>query len=124
MNLNGTVFVQIINFFIAYIIIDRILLRRAIFFIQKENADQASLMKDIQQERDIVEQKQRIKDNDWLHFCKEFGKKSPGQPVFPSAQEFVQPLSPVSKPDQQHIDSSINNLTNFIEKKVSDVECS
>ncbi len=88
MTLNGTIIVQLINFIIAYFIIDRLLLRKAVALIQQECTEQDNLMKDIQKERDYVSDNEEQKKLEWEQFFQQFKQESPKIIERPSFKKF------------------------------------
>jgi hypothetical protein len=77
MTLNATLFFQIINFIIAYYIIDRVFLRKAVAIIQRERTEYATLMKDVQLQREKVAEREHTKIARWLQFREQFMQKVP-----------------------------------------------
>jgi len=77
MTLNATVLVQIVNFIIAYYIIDRVFLRKAVAIVLHERTEHATLMKDIELQREKVAEREQTKASRWQLFRKQFQQKSP-----------------------------------------------
>lgn len=77
LNLNGTFFVQAINFFIAYLIIDRILLRAAVKEITADAQAKKQIKQAVQYEADTVKQLEGERAQAWQVACNAFAKKMP-----------------------------------------------
>lgn len=86
MMLNATMIVQFVNFFMAYLLIDRILLRKAVSIIQQERQEQATLMEEIQHERDHVNSKKALKIEKWHAIRKIFAKRIPKKRELPEVK--------------------------------------
>lgn len=121
MTLNGTLLIQGINFIIAYFIIDRLLLRKAVKQIQEEQRRQETLMKDIQIERDQVATQEEQKKVEWQNFRLQFEKKSPSLIERPSFKEFTKKPKLPEELTETEIAQTAQHLEKLIIKKVSDV---
>ena len=118
MTLNATLFVQMINFIIAYIIIDRLLLRKSVKIIQHERSEQDDLMKDIQLQRDRVSGKQEDKQAKCEGFCVQFEAQSPHILIPPSFKDFEKDVEVPKKPSMQDIKYYADDLEALLVKKV------
>ena len=77
MTINGTLIIQFFNFFLAYFLIDRILLKKAVPIIQNMRQEQATLMKEIQEEQDHLTEKELLKEKKWYDYKKIFAQTIP-----------------------------------------------
>ena len=75
--INLSLFVQVFNFFIAYVILERLLIRPAIEEIKQENIDMLKIQKNLETEKMLFEQIKKARENQWP-VCKEYlREKSP-----------------------------------------------
>ena len=86
MMLNATIIVQFVNFFVAYLLIDRILLRKAVSIIQQERQEHATLMAEIQHEREHVNNREVLKVEKWHAIRKIFAKRIPKKQELPEVK--------------------------------------
>ncbi len=121
MTLNGTIIIQIFNFIIAYLIIDRLLLRKSVALIQQERWQQDSLMKDIQIERTRVSENKAEKKMEWEQFCQQFKQESPKIISQPSFTKFEQKVAPSKKPSSTDVKHFATELEKLLIEKVTHV---
>ena len=77
MNINFTLVVQAINFLIAYVLINKLLLRPVINLINKEEEIEKNTNFDMVKAKEELEETQNIKLQKWQKFQKKFSKDSP-----------------------------------------------
>lgn len=118
--INATLFVQIVNFGIAYLLLNRWLLRPGVAIIQKEEDQHSALMKAIQKERDIVLQKEASLLTTWQAFRSFFAQKSP-KPFKPYLIELseIGDLEPPKKLSSEEKKQAISVIEDIIIKTVS-----
>lgn len=75
--INATLVVQIINFFVAYIVIDRFFLRNVVNVIQQENHHHESLAASIELEKNNLLIRQRVKEDAWMNYRQLFSQHIP-----------------------------------------------
>lgn len=115
MTINGTLFVQMINFLIAYLLIDRFLLRTAVKVIQHEHTEYNQLISDVKQEQENVSKQAAKKINEWHQHQEQFMQYIPQKVVvlMPKIPE----LKTVSV-SSEAIQKMVPALTEIIEEKV------
>ncbi len=87
--LNGTFLVQAIHFFIAYLIMDRLLLRPVVRVITQDQQEKKQAQQAVQYEADTVKQLEHDRSRAWNATCKAFVKEMP--PIKRFGKEMAQP---------------------------------
>lgn len=77
MDINITILVQIVNFFIAYIIIRHLLLKPAVSVILEKEEQQAQLNKQLRTLESAIKTKTETLSREWNSCHQEFGKHAP-----------------------------------------------
>ena len=77
MELNATLLVQVVHFFCAYIIVDRILLRPAIARIQADESKHALIERDIIESQERISARMRYNEQDWYILQKRLRAECP-----------------------------------------------
>jgi hypothetical protein len=95
MNFNITFFIQAFHFFIAYIILTRILLKPAVSLFAQEKKHQDRLMQEIAHERMRLTDAQEDKHKRWLYCQRSFKEHAPTLDVSTSTTEY----KAIEKPD-------------------------
>ena len=119
MTLNATLLVQIINFFFAYLLIDRILLRKVVGIIQHDRQEKSTLMKDIELQRDKVAGREQVKADKWGKFRGQFLEKIPLLKEPPTMKKVTIPLKFAISPAD--IEWYAGQLKNVLIERVGDV---
>lgn len=119
MTLNATLFLQIFHFILAYFILDRLLLRKAVDIIQKEQADQEALMNGIQKERDAVAEKQEQKQIDWQRYQNQFMEKIPQPIIQPKLTLFEKKTVSIPEVSENEINRYAHELKSLLIEKVT-----
>jgi hypothetical protein len=118
MVLNATMLVQFINFFIAYLLIDRILLRKAVSIIDQNRREKAELMEKIQHERELVNDRQALKVEKWSAMRKVFAKHAPKKQEFPEIKIPEVSLKVSMEPGE--LDRCCDRVETMLIKRVAD----
>lgn len=116
--LNVTLIIQLFNFFLAYVLIDRVLLRKAVSIIQTTRQDQDLLMEEIEQERERLTKKELLKEKKWCDFKKIFAQKIPKKQEVPSVK--IPDISLEVSMSRSEIDRSSDYLEKIVVQKVID----
>ena len=119
MTLNATLLVQIFHFLIAYLILDRLFLRKAVGIIQQEKAEQDALMQEIQKERDAVAQKHAQKEKAWQGFQQQFAKETPRLIQRPRFSEHQKEMPYHEEPTKNEVQESAALLQELLTQKVT-----
>lgn len=77
MTINFTLFLQIINFFIAYLIITKILLKPAIHVIREDKSIEDEILNDIKDKELEITNKEFLKKTLWNRSLEYFQKEKP-----------------------------------------------
>jgi NAD-dependent oxidoreductase involved in siderophore biosynthesis len=120
MTLNATVIVQIFHFIIAYFIIDRLFLSKAVALIQKEKSEQETLMRAIQKERDAVARKQHEKNLAWQEFQRQFQHTAPSLLERPLYAQYEKKVPQCTKVTEHEINEYVARLQKLLMEKVID----
>lgn len=75
--INGTLIVQALNFFIAYCIIDRLLVRPVTALIMRERQEENALRQEITQTETHIQQYTFDKEKAWQQYRSLFSQKMP-----------------------------------------------
>jgi hypothetical protein len=117
MTINLTLFFQLLHFLCAYLLIDRLLLRKVVSIITEEQLAQEQLMKAIACERQEVAQKELLKNEQWLAYQEDFLKHAPTRethvPSSPDSLNLTPELDAALQKELQHM------LVAAIEKQVN-----
>ncbi len=122
MTINATLIIQMVHFIIAYFIIDRLLLRKAVGIIDHERSTQEVLMKEIESERETVAHKEQEKESLWHQFRKRFLLDSPSIIEFPVFQDYEKTISPLSTFSKEEIKRYAPDLEQIVIKKVTNAD--
>lgn len=121
MMLNATLLVQACNFFIAYLIIDRLLLRPTIRVIANEEQERSLLLKEINHEQEIVIQYQERKLHEWQTFQSSFASHIPHLAEIVSITEM--PSMIISQePELHEVKTAIRDLEQFLITRIGNVK--
>jgi hypothetical protein len=71
MNVNATVFVQALNFFITYVMLRHFLFRPTVAIIEHEHAQEAALRDIIEQQKKSLEIQEKERQRHW-YICQEY----------------------------------------------------
>jgi len=74
---NLTIFVQIFNFFIGFLLIKNLLLKPAIKYLQDEDRKKDGLSKDISDQEGLLESKVEKKKSTWTKYQQHFKESCP-----------------------------------------------
>ena len=77
MNINFTLVLQSIHFLIAYLIIDRFLLRTVIGLVQQDEDTIMHAQDQLKKAESQLQKKEMFKNTQWNNFCTFFGQASP-----------------------------------------------
>lgn len=91
MNINATLIVQAVNFFIAYLLFRFILLKPAYYAIEQEQAYHESLQEQVEQGQEQFYEKQKQQKKQWLRVHQFYQKN---KPIVPDSSEIFQGLCP------------------------------
>ena len=94
MNINATFFIQLFHFFIAYIILDRLLLRPWFSIIQDDEQTKATLNVSLDEARQQVHEKELLKQRLWEEARHTFSKATPPLSHAPSISFVARTPSP------------------------------
>ena len=117
MNINFTLVVQLINFFIAYILIERLLLRPAVAIIREEDEERFKLQNLVAFNKERLEQKEFDKQQEWRSLQEIFAKSIP-RTITPELEVIKQVMIEPQSPDHQTVQKTIQEGTNFLIAKV------
>lgn len=118
MEINATLFVQLFNFLLAYILIDRIIMRLATTIVQAEDRKLGSL------ESEVVEQEKRItgriryNEDDWVILQKRLQSECPTATVGQHTQAIYEAPSPLPPPSQDYINQIAEPLKDSLVKNI------
>lgn len=121
MSINFTLLIQIFHFFVAYLIISKILLKRAIGVIQMEEKIEGRFQSLIKSEEFTISKKETEKNFLWANSLQQFELQKPKLDV--ESKVFINWSK--YKPIPVSNDTILNlkrDLTNFIVDKVKNVE--
>ena len=110
---NLTIFIQVFNFFIGFILIKNLLLKPAVKYLQTEEVKKDNLSKDISNQKKLLEQKIETKKETWKTYQEHFSKTCPkpvDKEVFALQKERKEPEVPQIPEDK------IEQLSQQIEK--------
>lgn len=79
MEINGTLFAQMVHFCCAYVIVDRILLRPVIARIQSDDRKQQALDGDVLALQRRIDERKRYNEQDWIILQKRLRAECPEQ---------------------------------------------
>lgn len=115
--LNGTLFIQILNFVFVYILVDRILLKKAVKLIYQEQDEQANLMTDIAQKRNEVLAQENEMQEHWYNHQRIFSEHIPMlKKIVPSAPSALSIHKPIMS--RQEREQKIEKLAQYMVNKV------
>ena len=77
MNINFTLVIQAINFFISYWLLRVFVFKPIVQTIEQERTYQKNLLAQIQTNTQLAQQLAQIKQEKWQEYQQEFGKKTP-----------------------------------------------
>lgn len=122
MMINATLLVQLLNFLIAYTLIDRFLLRRCVAMVEDERHSEEALRNSIALEKTQLLRQEDLKKSMWQQCQSFFAKNIPSiiqakRPHIKHSQEKYEVILLSQIDEKKHIDM----LKNFIYKKVSNV---
>lgn len=117
MNINFTLVVQVIHFFIAYKLIERLLLRPVAALIQQEDKEHLKLQNLVAFGKERLEQKELDKQKEWRMLQQLFVKARPRAVSLGSEQTTQVMISP-DKPDEREVQEAIAKSTDFLVAKV------
>lgn len=119
--INCTLVFQVLNFFIAYLLLKRFLLKPAIDFLLQKEAAQTALEAQIQQQERLIDQKNQKISNAWLKARAGFTQKI--NTLFNRSIETVDELQPVSITDISDAEKKVikDNVKAVLLKKVENV---
>ncbi len=94
MTINLTLVAQAVNFFIAYILLDRVFLRYGVAVIQSRDKELTEHEQEIVKGRQLIKEKKEHADNQWREFKRRLHKEQPSlkRPVYqavPSVAQYV-----------------------------------
>lgn len=101
--INGTLVAQIIHFFIAYLIIDKVFLQNALMILQQEDQEASKNMSKIASLQELNNQLNQKKTHQWNLFKYAFNERQPK----------IAPL-----PEMVHVQKSSEYKNTFQEKDV------
>ncbi len=118
MNINFTVVVQLLHFFIAYILIERLLLRPAAALIQKEDDERLKLQNLAAFNKERLGQKEIDKEREWRMVQELFLKTMPRARTL-EAEQTKQVMIEPDKLDEHYVQQVIKKSTDFLVAKVT-----
>lgn len=113
MYINATLLVQAFHFFIAYVLLKKLLLRPAIAVIEDEQAQQDSLRAVVASRRILVQQKELERIAQWKGYQQEFLAKIPPLEVERAVIKGIElsysyePLSPLVRNTAKQLSATI-----------------
>lgn len=121
MEINATLFMQILNFLLAYIIVDRIVIRLAISIIHTEDRKLGTLEAEVADHEKNIAGRLRYNEDDWIILQKRLQSECPKTTVGQHLQILYESPSPASPPSQERIKqiaepltcSLVNNILNL-----------
>lgn len=120
MNLNATLIIQAINFFVAYILLRSLLLKPAVAAVQQERAQSGELREAIDHNHTLIDQKGDERNQQWEE-CHQMYTES--KPAVEEQELYVfKQLSPdVEYPEisQEVVEQLVTQATDELVKKVS-----
>jgi F0F1-type ATP synthase membrane subunit b/b' len=120
MTINFTLVVQIINFFIAYFIISKILLKPAIAIIQDDSKVEKEFLNLIKSRELKIQDKESYKQKLWDKSLNQFQKEKPSLIKDKTKLSWK---TPVAKEISNDLKNNLqNNITDLIINKVKHVE--
>lgn len=117
MNINLTLVVQAVHFFIAYAIIKHLMLKPILKHMEQEESALTALHKKITHTENLIEQQEQIKLKQW-RFLHTYFSNNTAQSMPP--QERIQPIaSPkIQAPTPEQITATTNAIATALQKAI------
>ena len=119
-NVNFTLIIQGLNFLIAYVLINKLLLKPAIKIINQEEVLEQSLQLDLEKAKKNLEVIKNLKREKWERFQKHFSQNSPD--VLKRMYERLErPAKPFVFEDLTQVEKLTKDLEDYLVNKVENV---
>ena len=122
MEVNMTLIIQGVNFFLAYLVLDKILLRPLVVLIQKNKIEREARFHCIFGLEESVSQQTKYKIVQWAAYQKDFVKKIPGVPDKYKKQRALLKQLHIESLDENESALMCNKVKEAIIKKVLHVD--
>ena len=122
MNVNITIFIQIVNFLIAYLIIRTLLLKPTVAVILQDEKHRAELDQTLNAIETINQKKEETLDHDWQQCKQEFKKHAP-QAIKAEILKQAATESTVEIPslDKKSVEQMTDQVTDQLKESLSHV---
>jgi len=126
MNINFTIVIQAINFFIGFLLLKYLLFKPALQYLQSEEKKKNNMSKKIFDQEELLNQKIEIKSDNWKTCQKYFSKTCPSLEPLGSAslEKLGTPHAALQdQKEPEHIDVSeqeIKELTKHVENALTE----
>lgn len=117
--LNGTFFVQAMHFFIAYVILDRLLFRPAMVELRADQAEKKALTDAVERQTAAVKQLEQIQTEAWQHAYAQFSSSMP--PLYSAGPGIAQEQLIVHELSLDAKKALINTSAAFLIRKIEHV---
>lgn len=119
MNINLTILVQLVNFFIAYSVLTKFFLKPWLEVFDKDRRDRARLKHMLSEQQELLLEKKRHKLIQWQRFQAYFNQQRPDPVthtvVITPDNKGVAPVGALSKEQKTHV---VHDVVTALKKKV------
>lgn len=122
MNINFTLVIQAIHFFIAYFLLDKFLIGRVLALVRNHEQAIENAKKRVSEAEQEIKNKELIKENLWHSFKNFFIQQSPSPAQLLYKESSIVKTREVPSLDATAKQGMIKELKEFIVKKVSHVD--
>lgn len=122
MDINATLIVQALNFFIAYLILRYFLCKPTVKVIEQEHEETEHLQQVAAERTQALTTTLEKKEAAWKDFQVLFAKESPQAGCDGVVHSGVEPVKAADLPQQEELNQLAHDLQHAITKKVSHVE--
>ncbi len=114
MNINFTLVIQVVHFCIAYLLIDRFLLRTVITLVQEDENAIRNAQEKLSKAEAQLQKKESFKESQWYNFCTFFQQTSPTicAPIY--REKSIKGIGTIQMLTRKQEDALATDLTNAI----------
>lgn len=118
MEINATLFVQMLNFLLAYVFIDRIVLRLAVAIVRAEDRKLGALESETSEHEKRITSRIRYNEDDWIILQKRLQSECPKAPVGQHTQALYEEPSHVPEPSPEQVKRLAEPLKDSLVKAI------